>query len=162
ILLNLLLAKMIADWFSGKEIATAMAVMLTSWPIGIGLALVTLGSVADGWSWRASMLVAAAAAAAGFVLLAALYRSPPGLRDDARADASLPLDLPARAWALSITIGLCWAALNASFIVVASFGPAFIVARGASVAQAGSEVSLGIWTSLISIPLGGLIADRLK
>jgi MFS family permease len=162
ILLNLLLAKMVADWFSGKEISTAMAVMLTSWPIGIGLALVTLGSVADHWSWRASMLVAAGAAAVGLVLLGALYRNPPGLGDDARADASLKLDLPARAWVLSISVGLCWAALNASFIVVASFGPGFLVAHGASVAEAGSEVSLGIWTSLISIPLGGLIGDRLR
>jgi predicted MFS family arabinose efflux permease len=108
------------------------------------------------------MLVAVGAAAAGLVLLAALYRHPPGLRNGARDGASLRLDLPARAWALAVSIGLCWAALNASFIVVASFGPAFLVARGTPVAEAGSQVSLGIWASLLSIPLGGFVADRLQ
>jgi MFS family permease len=161
IFLNLLLAKMVADWFTGKEISTAMAVMLTSWPIGIGLALVSLGSVAAHRSWRASMVVAAVAAAGGFVLLATLYRNPPGQTGPVESP-SLTLNLPARAWALSVSVGLCWGALNASFIVVSSFGLAFLVARGASVAEAGSQISLGIWASLLSIPLGGLLADRLK
>ncbi len=162
ILLNLLLAKMVADWFSGREISTAMGVMLTSWPIGIGLALVSLGAVASRWSWRASMLIAAAAAAGGLILLAAVYRHPPGVSEWEGSRASLRLDLPGRAWALALSAGVCWAALNASFIVVASFGPALLVARGASVAEAGSQVSLGIWVSLLSIPLGGFLADRLR
>jgi len=161
ILLNLLLAKMVADWFTGKEISTAMAVMLTSWPIGIGLGLATLGSAASQWSWRASMLITAAAAAVGFLLLVGLYRDPPGFAERDAGPATLRLDLSRRAWALSVTAGICWGALNASFIVVASFGPSLLISRGASVAQAGSLVSLGIWVSLLSIPIGGYIADRL-
>jgi len=162
ILLNLLLAKMVADWFTGKEISTAMGVMLTSWPVGIGLALVTLGSVATRWSWRGSILITAGAAMAGLLLLAALYRDPPWLADAARGRGTLKLDLPGRAWALSVTAGLCWSAFNASFIVVASFGPALLIARGASVAEAGSLVSLAIWATLVSVPLGGCVADRLR
>jgi len=162
ILLNLLLAKMVADWFTGKEISTAMGVMLASWPIGIGLGLTTLGSVATHWSWRASMLVSAATAAVGLVLLVTLYRDPPELDATAQGRSTLRLDLPLRAWALSVTVGLCWTALNAAFIVVASFGPALLIARGASVAQAGSLLSLGIWVSLVSIPLGGYLADRIQ
>lgn len=162
ILLNLLLAKMIADWFTGKEISTAMGVMLTSWPVGIGLALVTLGSVAERWSWRGSMLVTAGAAVAGLLLLAGLYRDPPWLAGAARSPGTPTLDLPLRAWALSATAGLCWSAFNASFIVVASFAPALLIARGASVADAGSLVSLAIWASLVSVPLGGYVADRLR
>ena len=161
ILLNLLLAKMVADWFTGKEIATAMAVMLTSWPVGIGLALVTLGSVAEHSSWRESVLVSAGAAAAGLVLLTALYRDPPDFGLAERGPSTLRLDLPLRAWALSASVGLCWTALNASFIVVASFGPALLISRGVPVAQAGSLLSLGIWVSLLSIPLGGYTADRI-
>src|SRR6266508_3534314 len=33
VVMNILLAKMVADWFAGKELSTAMAVMLTSWPV---------------------------------------------------------------------------------------------------------------------------------
>jgi len=162
ILLNLLLAKMVADWFTGKEISTAMGVMLTSWPVGIGLALVTLGSVAARWSWRGSILITAAAAVAGLLLLAGLYRDPPWLANAARGQGTLELDLPRHAWALSVTAGLCWSAFNASFIVVASFGPALLIARGSSVTEAGSVVSLAIWVTLVSVPLGGYAADRLR
>ena len=37
VLLNVQLTKMVADWFAGKEIATAMAVFVSSWPAGISL-----------------------------------------------------------------------------------------------------------------------------
>jgi len=162
VLLNLLLAKMVADWFTGKEISTAMGVMLSSWPIGIGIALVTLGVAATRWSWRASILITAAVAAAGVLLLGALYRNPPGFDDSAQEAARLKPNLPGRAWALACSAGLCWMALNASFIVVASFGPSLLTTRGTSVAEAGSLVSTGIWASLVSVPLGGYLADRLR
>jgi MFS family permease len=161
IMLNLCLAKMVADWFSGKELSTGMAIMLTSWPVGIGLGLLTLGRVAAQWSWRASLLISAGAAAGALLLLAGLYRNPPDLSRTPGDRGGLQLNLPRQAWWLSAAAGLCWTALNASFIVVASFGPSFLVARGVSVADAGSLVSLGIWASLISVPLGGFVADRL-
>lgn len=162
VLLNLLLAKMVADWFTGKEISTAMGVMLSSWPVGIGLALATLGGVATRWSWRVSLLVTVGAAAAGLVLLGTLYRNPPSLVATPRERLRVKPDLSRRAWALAVSAGLCWTALNASFIVVASFGPAYLMTRGASVVEAGSNVSMGIWASLVSVPLGGLFADRLR
>ena len=36
VLMNVLLTKMVADWFAGRELATAMALLVTSWPAGIG------------------------------------------------------------------------------------------------------------------------------
>ena len=62
VLMNVLLAKMVADWFQGKEIATAMGVMLTSWPIGMGLALASLGTVAAQHSWRGAVHLTVVAA----------------------------------------------------------------------------------------------------
>ncbi|MDO8477118.1 MAG: MFS transporter [Candidatus Rokubacteria bacterium] len=38
ILLNVLLTKMVTDWFAGREIIWAMTVLINSWPVGIGLA----------------------------------------------------------------------------------------------------------------------------
>ncbi|HXH83319.1 MAG TPA: MFS transporter, partial [Candidatus Tectomicrobia bacterium] len=43
IVMNILVAKMVADWFAGREMATAMALMLSSWPVGLGLATLTMG-----------------------------------------------------------------------------------------------------------------------
>ena len=41
VVMNILLATMVSAWFAGKELSTAMAIMLTSWPVGLGLASAT-------------------------------------------------------------------------------------------------------------------------
>jgi len=46
ICMNVVMAKIVIDWFQGKEIATAMALFLTGYPTGIAIALVTLGTLA--------------------------------------------------------------------------------------------------------------------
>jgi MFS family permease len=160
ILLNLLLAKMVADWFRDREIATAMSVMLSAWPFGLALALLTLGSVAASASWRDSVFATVAAAALSLALLAWLYRDPPDL-PSAADGARLNLSLPLRAWGLACTAGLGWSLLNAGFIDLVSFAPAFLIAGGTSVAWAGVLVSLTLWVSIVAVPLGGWIADRI-
>src|SRR5437773_668687 len=92
VLMNILLAKMVADWFTEREMSTAMAVMLTSWPVGLGLAAATLGSLATRSSWRMAIAMTALAAAVGLVLIAFAYRDPP----PAPARAPGPGVLPAR------------------------------------------------------------------
>src|SRR5438445_669698 len=58
VLMNILLAKMVADWFAEGELTTAMAIMLSSWPVGLGLAAATLGGVATSSSWRMAVATA--------------------------------------------------------------------------------------------------------
>src|SRR5436190_17387709 len=76
VLMNILLAKMVADWFAEGELTTAMAIMLSSWPVGLGLAAATLGGVATSSSWRMAVATTAVAAALGLVLIAFAYRDP--------------------------------------------------------------------------------------
>lgn len=159
VLLNLLLAKIVADWFRDKEIATAMGVMLTSWPIGMGLALASLGTVAAVHSWRGAVYLTVIAAAVAFVLMLLFYRDPPGAT--AEDSGRLLLGLAPRELALATIGGLGWGVFNASYVVFLSFAPAFLAVDGRSVGAAGAIVSLGIWVTLVSIPVGGLLADRL-
>ena len=42
VILNVVTTKMVVDWFAGKELSTAMAIFINSWPVGIALALVVL------------------------------------------------------------------------------------------------------------------------
>jgi hypothetical protein len=51
-LLNVLVTKMIADWFLGRELVTAMAILVIGWPLGIALAMVTVPALAEAWSWQ--------------------------------------------------------------------------------------------------------------
>ena len=165
VLVNIMLARMVADWFRERELQTAMGLMLSAWPFGMALALVILGPLAAATSWRIAEYVTVAAAGLALALIALGYREPPADRRAPAADAELArfqLGVPGRVWALAVSAGIGWAVLNASVIVVASFAPSFLMSRGASVAEAGGITGLALWISILSVPLGGLVADRLK
>src|SRR5438445_785746 len=151
--MNILLIKMTADWFAGREMATAMAAVLTAWPVGLGLAAATFGALATATSWRIALVVAAATAALGLVLMAAVFREVPERAACARSA------LGARDLGLTVASGAAWGVFFASLAAVIAFGPPMLVARGASLGQAGFEVSLAIWVTIVSVPLGGLLSD---
>ena len=155
VVMNIQLAKMVADWFAGKELSTAMAVMLTSWPVGLGLAAVTLGGVAAGTSWRTAVVVTALTAGLGLLLML-LYRNAPGV-----ATGTARAALGGRDLRLSISAGFAWGCFNASLVAIIAFGPGLLLARGTPLADAGRVVSLAIWVTMLSVPLGGLITDKL-
>jgi MFS family permease len=167
VLVNIMLARMVAGWFRKRELQTAMGLMLSAWPFGMALALVILGPLAAATSWRIAEYVTVVAAGLALALIALAYKEAP-TEPGAPADGASPeaakfhLGVPGRVWALAVSAGIGWALLNASVIVVASFAPSFLMSRGASVGEAGGITGLALWISIISVPLGGLVADRLK
>ncbi len=163
VLVNIMLARMVADWFRERELQTAMGLMLSAWPFGMALALMILGSVAEGSSWRLAEYLTVAAAGLALGLMVLGYREPPTEHATARAaePARFHLGVPGHVWALAISAGAGWALLNASVIVVASFAPSFLMTRGASLGEAGGITGVALWISILSVPLGGLVADRL-
>jgi MFS family permease len=156
VLLNVQMTKMVTDWFAGKEIATAMAVFVVSWPAGVALSLLTLPAVAVAYGISAVGLAVAGSVALGIVLLAAIYRSPDTMVA-ATSNAARP-DL--RSAIAVITAGLIWGLFNVGFAAIFSFGPSMLVERGWSIASAGSAVSIVLWLAVLSVPSGGFLADR--
>jgi MFS family permease len=154
VLMNILLAKLVADWFVGKEVSTAMALMLTSWPVGLGLGAATFGALAGATSWRTAMLAGAVFAGVGLVLML-FFREAPRAETPARAT------LDADDVRLAGSAGFAWGCFNASLVTIIAFGPGLLIARGASIGDAGFVVSLAIWITIVSVPLGGLLGDRL-
>ena len=138
-----------------------MAVMLTSWPVGLGLAAATLGSLATRSSWRMAIAMTALAAAVGLVLIAFAYRDPPPAPARAPGPAERRARLSTRDVGLAVSGGFAWGCFNASLVAVIAFGPGMLMARGVSLGEAGFIVSLAIWVTILSVPLGGLLADRL-
>jgi len=161
VLMNILLAKMVADWFAGREMSTAMGIMLTSWPVGLGIATATLGALAMHASWRAAIVATALVAALGLVLIAFVYRDPPRLAGAAGRAVELQARLSGRELGLATSAGFAWGCFNASLVAIIAFGPGLLMARGASLGDAGFTVSLAIWLTMLSVPLGGLLSDRL-
>lgn len=61
--------KMVADWFAGKELATAMGVLVMSWPFGIAMGQIVHGWFAAEHSWRTAFVAASLYCAAAAVRL---------------------------------------------------------------------------------------------
>jgi MFS family permease len=158
VLLNVQMTKMVADWFAGREIATAMAFFVNSWPAGVAIALLTLPSVGTAYGVSAVYLAVAALIAFAFVLLAAMYQ--PSTNSVTTATTSARLDRNAAI--AVIAAGLIWGLYNVGFAMIFSFGPSMLVERGWSIAAAGSTISIVLWLAVVSVPSGGFLADRTK
>ena len=158
VLLNVLMAKMVADWFAGKEIASAMGIFVNSWPIGIALALLVLPGVAQVTSLPIAMLAVSGLTGLAFVAFAVGYR-PPAATQSANSVKS-----PLRGAVLGAVVcsGLMWGLYNSAIGMIFSFAPAMLAERGWSATAASSATSITLWLVAISVPLGGLLADRLK
>lgn len=156
VILSVQMTKMLTDWFAGREIATAMAVFVNSWPAGIAFSLLMLPSIGTTYGVSAVHLSVAVLIGCGFVLLAALYR--PAADSAVTATTSQRLD---RNTIIAVTAaGLIWGLFNVGFAVIFSFGPSMLVERGWSIAAAGSTISIVLWLAVGSVPLGGFLADR--
>lgn len=159
VILNVLMTKMVTDWFDGKEIATALGIFVNSWPVGIALALLVLPPVAEAASLTWAMLFVAGLAAAGMLALAAFYRAPEISAASAPAPGAMER-LRGPVLAAVIVSGSIWGLFNAAVGMIFSFGPAILAERGWSVQAASSTTSIVLWLVALSVPIGGLIADR--
>ena len=160
VLFNVLVTKMIADWFAGREIVLAMGALVSSWPFGLALGLVGFGPVVAAGGFAPVMYIGAVASLIAFALVATFYRDPPDL--PAGSTARLSLDLTRREWTLVIIAGALWGFFNVSYIVMISFMPELLTQRGLAPAEAGLIVSLLGWSLIPSIPLWSIVAERIK
>ena len=156
VLMAVLMTKMVADWFVGKELSTAMAIFVNSWPIGIAASLLVLPPIGVAYGSSAVDLAVAGLIAGGTGLLVIAYRSPAATTGAARSSVRLGFHV---AMAV-VCAGLIWGLYNIAFAMIFSFGPSMLVERGWSITAAGSTVSIVLWLSAASVPLGGFLADR--
>jgi MFS family permease len=57
---------------------------------------------------------------------------------------------------------MIWGLYNAALAMVFGFGPAMLVERDWAATAASSATSIVLWLAAISVPLGGVLADRLQ
>lgn len=155
VVINIVMTKMVVDWFSGREISTAMALFINSWPIGIAVALIVLplaeqlGGLWLGWATVLSVI------ALGAALFFTIYQP---------AEAAVARDTEVRVVRFPFTplflSALIWALYNVALAMIYSFGPAFLSERGFGLAAAGSMTGIFMLTLAVSIPGGGMVSDR--
>ncbi len=157
---TLYLTKMITDWFAGKELATALGILVTSWPLGIAIAQLGHVVIARYLDWHAAFALSAFYCALGAAAVGLLYRAPAPVL---KAGPALPLGprgLQRHEWVLTLIAALVWGLYNAGYVICLSFAPQVLVAGGRSPGQAAATISLASWVMIFSIALCGRIADR--
>jgi MFS family permease len=157
VMLNVQMTKMVTDWFAGREIATAMAIFVNSWPAGVAISLLTLPAIGAAYSVSAVYLAVAAMIGCGIVLLAALYQPPPNFIAATAARARLDRNTVIAL----IAAALIWGLYNVGFATIFSFGPSMLVEHGWSITAAGSAISIVLWLTVVSVASGGFLADRI-
>ncbi|TPK62601.1 MULTISPECIES: MFS transporter [unclassified Mesorhizobium] len=158
ILLSVLMTKMVADWFTGREIATAMAIFVNSWPVGIAISLMLLPWIGARFGLHLVNLAVAGWILIGFGLMAFVYRAP---------EATVSLEgergsLTSETVYAVVAASSIWCLYNLGLSMIFSFGPSMLVERGWSMAAAGSTISIVLWLAAISVPFGGFLADQTK
>lgn len=154
---TLYFTKMTADWFSGKEIATAMSILVMSWPFGIAMGQVGHEWLAETIHWRWPFYVASAYCALGALATLVLYRPPAAAVTLNPAPAS---GLSRQELRLILWAGLAWAVFNVGYVVYLTFGPLVLEAQGQSALQAAVVISIGSWIMIFSGAVCGQIVDR--
>jgi predicted MFS family arabinose efflux permease len=157
VLCSIYYTKMVADWFAGRELAMAMAILVMSWPFGIAM-----GQVGHGWleatqGWRAPFAAASLYCLAGAIAMLVAYRPP---RSAVAAGALPSTQLTSREWILTLIAAVAWATFNAGYVIYLSFAPRVLVAGGLGAFEAASILSLASWVMILSGASCGLIADR--
>jgi MFS family permease len=157
VVLSVLLVKMVTDWFAGKELVLAMSILINTWPIGIGLALLTQGALAQGVSWQAAFVATAAMAALGMLSVFAGYEPAPG------APAVQKVDLRGIArqeWILLGASSSAWTIYNIAYVLLVAFLPIYFVRSGMSIVSAGGITALNTILVIVSVQAGGLFVQR--
>ena len=161
VLVNVLLTKMVTDWFAGREIGTALSLLVASWPLGMGLALVADPWLAALYSSSLAMYVTAIVAALLVAFVGIGYRSPVFVTSAIPAAAPLlRLGLSRREFGLVTLAGLVWGLFNLGYNLLVAFAPAMLIAQGTTATAAGLATSLATWATIVFVPLGGVLLDR--
>jgi MFS family permease len=157
VLLSLSLTAMTARWFTDKELGTALAILLDSWPLGLALALIWFTPAADWFGWRGAALTGAAACLP--IALALLTYREPGPAGAPRVVRTLP------SWRRMIGFhgrtafygALSWGAFNVGQIAFLTYAPSLIGGLDGA-----GLVSLCVWGTALTMPIGGWLFDRFK
>ncbi len=154
--INVVMTKIVIDWFADKEIATAMGLFLVGYPAGIALALVTLGHLASASAWPMAMFVTAVFSFVALIDFALTYRAA----DTVGAGAASSIRPSAGEVAMISLSGLIWGLYNVAYIIMVSFVPLYLITEGLTAATATSLVGIGLWVSLIAVPISGFVVDK--
>lgn len=159
VLITILLPKVVTDWFVGREIATALATVASSFGLGVGLAMAVLPALADLSSWPTAIIANTAVTVLAMIILLVFFQPPETVHGGAKIRPAL-WSLNRAELVLSMLAGIGRVLFSTGYVVFMSFTPPLLMAQGMNVTEAGLLTSLAAVVSIVSVPLGGVFSDR--
>ncbi len=158
--LAVMLPQMVAQWFAGREVGTAMGIFNTGMPLGTIISLNLLPVLAVSQGWRASIWVAAGVSLLAIAALGLLFKpAPRGDAPEQPRRSSLWRDIRLAGMPIWL-VGVIWMLFNAAVISLFTFTPDLLTSNGFTPASAGFHTSLVMAPSLLLSPMVGYAMDR--
>ena len=157
LIINLYFTKMTVDWFEGREIATAMGILVMSWPFGIAMGQVGHAWLAEVFGWRAPFQIASVYCLIAASTVFLFYRAPNNLTV---AKSGVASRLNRQEWLLVFCAAVAWGIFNAAYVIYLSFGPKVLENLGHTTIAAAGIVSVGSWLMIGSGAICGQLVDR--
>lgn len=154
---TLYFTKMVADWFEGREIATAMSILVMSWPFGIAMGQVGHAWLAHAYGWQVPFQAASVYCLLAAIAVFLFYRAP---HDLPSAKGGSAASLTGLEWRMVICAASAWGVFNAAYVTYLSFGPKVLEGLGQTALSAAGIISVGSWLMIISGAVCGQIVDR--
>jgi predicted MFS family arabinose efflux permease len=134
ITLLVLSSQLLAQWFAGREMGTAMGIFNTAVPLGTILSLNFLSLLAQNLGWRASAWISAAVPLIGLVVFIFLFASAPGTSQRMRPKGESFLQSIRLAGISIWIVGIAWILFNAAASSMFTFTPEFLQGSGLTIA----------------------------
>lgn len=159
VLTTMYFSKVTIDWFEGHELATAMGILIISWPGGIALSQAIHPLVSIEAGWRGAVSTASIFCFGSAVAFYVLYKPPEPIQSHSK-----PIDqenkLSKEEWHRTILAAFSWAFYNAGYLVFLSFAFLALVEIGVPTLNAAAALSVCSFLIMLSIPFGGFLADK--
>jgi predicted MFS family arabinose efflux permease len=160
ITLLVLAPQILAQWFTGREMGTAMGIYNTSVPVGAILALNLLAMLGQNLGWRASAWLSAVVPLIAMIAFVFLFAPAPGTGQRAQPKGESPFKSIRMAGIAIWIIGIAWMLFNAAASSMFTFTPEFLQGSGVSLVSAGFITSAAMWPSALLSPAVGYLTDR--
>jgi len=157
--------QLLAQWFRGREVGTAMGVFNAGFMVGSILSLYLLAMAGESWGWRATIWLSAGIPLLGLVLFALFFApAPGGGQKISGRQTGQPEGLLKGLKLVGVPIwivGAAWMLFNCCMIALFAFTPDFLQTTGVSITSSGFVTSAVMWTGLVVSPLVGYMIDKL-
>jgi MFS family permease len=151
-----ILAKILADWFTGARFMLAISMTTCAYPVGMGLTQLILPALAQRFGGPAALLTNAVLPAAALILFFAAYRPSPHI---AATPRRFSLPSPRECLLLAVS-GMIWTAYTAGFSGYTSYVPSALALRGEGLAVTGLVMTIATWGNVPATLFGGGLAGR--